>query len=145
MQVVHLRHPVGAGQLGAELAGSTPSGAASRNTRPASRTSRAPVQAISAATTSEATASARSQPVATMTRPATKVAAKAQMSVSRWASTPRTLRLERSARPASQVATTLTAAPTAATTATAPPSTGAGSNSRRMPSTVNHDREQRRA
>jgi hypothetical protein len=113
-------------------------GAASNRTRPAARTSRQPVQVISAATTSEATASARTQPVTTITIPAANVARNAHRSVSRWASTPRTFRLDRFARPASQVASRFTATPTIATTPTTPPCTDwTGLTSRRTPSTAN--------
>ena len=58
-------------------AGVTPTGAASRKTRPESRIRPAPAVSMRATTTSEAMASARANPVSTMTTPATAVAAKA--------------------------------------------------------------------
>ena len=84
--------------------GSMSAGAASRNTRPAARTSCPPVHTITAATTSDAIGSARVQPVVSTTTPATTVAANAHTSVTRCATTPRTFSVDRSARPARPVA-----------------------------------------
>jgi hypothetical protein len=58
-------------------AGSSPAGAASRKIRPDSLISPAPACSISATTMSVAIASARANPVSTMIRPATAVAANA--------------------------------------------------------------------
>jgi hypothetical protein len=58
-------------------AGSSPAGAASRKIRPESLISPAPACSISTTTISVAMASARTNPVSTMIRPATAVAANA--------------------------------------------------------------------
>jgi hypothetical protein len=116
-------------------AGLSPAGAASRKIRPDSLISPVPARTISATTTSVAIASARSNPVSRMTRPATAVAANAYRSVRMCRNAPVRFRLRgapRAARAMSRVAATLTTTPASATPSTVPPVTAGGSTSLRI-------------
>ena len=137
MQVVHLAHAGHRGHRAADRAGSVPAGAASRNTRPAARTSRSPLRAISAATTSEATASARVQPVSRMTSAGDRGGQERPQVGDQVRQRAPDVQAGRSARPASSTASRLTATPISATTSTAPPGTCGGWISRRTAATVN--------
>ena len=122
-------------------AGSSPAGAASRKIRPESLIRPAPAYTIRTTTTSVAIASARSNPVARMTTPATAVAANAYRSVTMCLNAPARLRLrgapcrsaaEPPARTISTVAARLTATPASATASTVPPATAGGVIRRRI-------------
>ena len=91
--------------------GSTPSGAPSSSTRPASRSSSQPERSMSAATSSEAMASARSKPVRSTTAPAVAAASDAKRSVSTCARAPSTFSERRSALPSAAAAATFAHAP----------------------------------
>src|SRR5204863_2175087 len=110
----------------------SPAGAMSSRTPPESRTSRHDARSMSAATNSAATASARTQPVARITPPATAVAMNAKRSLRTCWKLPSTLSDSRFAPAICHVARTLTPMPTRATTRIAPPFAGGGETSRRI-------------
>ena len=90
---------------------------------------------MSTTTTSVAMASARANPVSTMTSPATAVAANAYRSVTICRNAPARLRLRGSVRPAlaiSRAAARFTTTPASATPSTVPPVTAGGVTSRRI-------------
>ena len=103
-----------------------------------------PALTISAATSSEAIASALVKPVVRITTPATAVPMKAYRSVSTCRKLPSTFRLRRLARPSTMAAARLTSTPTSASTSIGPPATGGGLASRVIASiTKNTDRPSR--
>ena len=77
VEVVHLHTPWWEAIAVPISSTGSPAGAMSSSTRPESRSSRQEALSISAATNSAATGSARTQPVARITPPATAVAMKA--------------------------------------------------------------------
>ena len=98
--------------------------------------------ASSAATSREASASARTKPVARMIPPAIAVAMNANRSVRMCWKLPSTLRLSRLAPASTNVAARFTAIPTTATITTIAPSTSGGETSRWIASYDDPQREQ---
>ncbi len=86
---------------------------------------------MTAATSSDAMASARSKPVISTTAPAVAAASDAKRSVSTCARAPSTLSERRSALPSAAAAATFAHAPSRPTTSTKPPSTS-GTDHRRL-------------